>query len=201
MRFLKKYRFAVCLALLLTITFVTAVQARRALIGRRAPQKTQMILSGAQAETAEEEKAFTVRPSAGALVRGYSPDAPVWSNTLRLYETHDGCDFSGAEDVFACADGKVERVDSDWLYGLTVRIAHDNGAVSVYASLSEAFVRPGVRVRAGDRIGSAGDSASCELHLGKHLHFEYLPKESESNPCAYFTEAERSFPAETRENC
>ena len=188
MKFFQKYRFTICLALLVTVSAVTAVQARKALTGRREPEPILTVEAKTGDQTLLAEAYARVRPSEGALIRGYSPDQPTWSSTLKLYETHEGCDFSGAEEVFACADGKVTEVAEDWLYGLRVCILHDDGAFSVYASLSEAGVRKDQRVCAGDRIGMSGDSALCEAEMGAHLHFEYVPADSGENLCALYTE-------------
>lgn len=187
MAFFRKNRFALCLLLLVTIAGVTAVQVRKALNGQRARKPTVFVEAEINSGTPEEKTPFFAKPSEGALIRGYSPNQPLWSSTLRLYETHEGCDFSGAEYVYACADGKVTEVSKDWLYGLTIRVQHDDGAVSVYASLSEAIARENQRVRAGDRIGRAGDSALCEAELGAHLHFEYAPIAYGENLCALYT--------------
>ncbi len=113
-----------------------------------------------------------VEPFDGSVLRGDSPYMPVWSDTLRLFETHSGTDYAGLGLVFACADGTVAFVGRDDLLGLTVKIDHSDGSRSTYASLSECRVSKGERVKAGDTIARSGNTALCETALGDHLHFE-----------------------------
>ena len=75
--------------------------------------------------------------------------------------------------MLCASDGRVEEIFTDDRYGLTVRVAHDGGAETVYASLSKAHVKTGQSVKAGQVIALSGDSARCEKEMGEHVHFEY----------------------------
>jgi murein DD-endopeptidase MepM/ murein hydrolase activator NlpD len=71
--------------------------------------------------------------------------------------------------VIAVLSGRVTV--ADWLggYGLTVIIEHNDQTQTLYAHLSELFVKPGDRIAQGEvlgRVGSTGNST------GPHLHFE-----------------------------
>lgn len=95
---------------------------------------------------------------------------------------HMGCDFASAVGVgiYAACDGVVEKVDLVGAhgYGRYVVIQHD-GFKTLYAHLHTVGVIEGVRVQAGQMIGTMGgdpkdndkiDGASS----GAHLHFEVI---------------------------
>ena len=82
--------------------------------------------------------------------------------------------------VLAARDGLVMQVESGFSEGAPdlrldgranfVRILHDDGTMAVYAHLdaSGVFVRPGERIRRGQRLGLSG---STGFSSGPHLHF------------------------------
>ena len=114
-------------------------------------------------------------PLEGEIIGAYSPQAPVWSQTLSQWQTHDGIDIAGnpGEAVYACADGNVIDAWRDALWGNVVTIDHGDGWVSTYAGLNTLnLVSPGDSVCGGDVISAVGDSAACEAGLSWHLHFE-----------------------------
>jgi murein DD-endopeptidase MepM/ murein hydrolase activator NlpD len=105
----------------------------------------------------------------------YSPDAPVWSDTLKQWQVHAAIDIQGVvgEVVLVAASGTVTRAYADALMGNVVEIAHDMGYVTRYASLgTHQMVSVGDRVSRGDVIGSVGTSATAESAAPAHLHFE-----------------------------
>jgi murein DD-endopeptidase MepM/ murein hydrolase activator NlpD len=85
---------------------------------------------------------------------------------------HTGTDL-GADlgtPVIAAYAGQVAI--ADWLggYGLTVVVNHSKQSQeTLYAHLSELFVKPGEWVKQGDTIGRVG---STGMSTGPHLHFE-----------------------------
>ena len=113
-------------------------------------------------------------PLEGEIVGRYSPENPIWSETLEQWQAHPALDITGApgEAVYACRDGSVSDAWSDRLWGNVVVLEHDDGYHSTYAGLNTlAMVSIGDRVEAGQVIGSVGDSAACEADLGWHIHF------------------------------
>ena len=123
-----------------------------------------------------------VWPLEGDILAGYSPEAPVWSETLGQWQTHPALDIAGSpgEAVYACRDGVVTEAWSDRLWGNAVVIEHDGGYRSTYAGLNTLeMVAEGDAVKAGEIIGSVGQSAACEAERGWHLHFE-LTRNGES---------------------
>lgn len=129
-------------------------------------------------------------PLEGEILADYSPQAPVWSETLGQWQTHPALDIAGSpgEAVYACRDGAVSEVWSDRLWGNVVVIDHDGGYRSTYAGLNTLeMVREGDAVAAGQVIGSVGQSASCEAERGWHIHFE-LTKDGEPEDFAALVE-------------
>jgi murein DD-endopeptidase MepM/ murein hydrolase activator NlpD len=92
-------------------------------------------------------------------------------------EGHCGVDLGDArgEPVLAVHDGVVERVVRDPgadRGGRYVRLVHQSGRLATqYMHLDEVApgLRPGSVVRAGDRVGTVGDSGV--RRSGPHLHF------------------------------
>ncbi len=84
---------------------------------------------------------------------------------------HRGVDLAAAygTPVIAAFSGKVEV--ADWMdgYGMTIILTHKNSTQTLYAHLSEIFVKPGDAIEQGALIGRVG---STGLSTGPHLHFE-----------------------------
>jgi len=86
---------------------------------------------------------------------------------------HAGVDMGAplGTPVLAALAGQVAIADFLNGYGLTVTLQHANGKQeTLYAHLSEIFVKPGDAVKQGDVIGRVG---STGLSTGPHLHFEF----------------------------
>lgn len=85
---------------------------------------------------------------------------------------HAGTDF-GADlgtPVLAAYSGNVAIADMIGGYGLTVVLDHQKfGEQTLYAHLSEIFVKPGEVVEQGTVIGLVGNTGNS---TGPHLHFE-----------------------------
>ncbi|MCG9886815.1 MAG: M23 family metallopeptidase [Cyanobacteria bacterium] len=72
--------------------------------------------------------------------------------------------------VVAPLSGRVTVASFLGGYGLSVVLSHGDGTQkTLYAHLSETFVKPGEVVRQGEVIGRVG---STGLSTGPHLHFE-----------------------------
>ena len=132
--------------------------------------------SGAET-SAPPESPKCKRPVAGEVIKGYSMDSLVFSDTLRDYRVHSGVDLAAeiGADVCAFADGKVVSVVNDYFNGTTVAIEHDHGAVSYYMNLDPALspgVTVGSQLKCGDVFARVGSTARSESLDKPHLHFE-----------------------------
>ena len=132
--------------------------------------------NAAEAETLPEESPVRwIWPLEGEILTGYSDDTPIWSTALGQWQLHQGLDIAGhaGEVVMACADGVVVDRRQDRLWGNVIVIDHGEGFQSTYAGLNTLnMVEDGQAVRAGETIGSVGDTAAVEADAGWHLHFE-----------------------------
>lgn len=116
-----------------------------------------------------------VSPVEGEIVKGYYTDSLVFSETMQDFRTHSGVDIAASigDNVLAYSNGTVSKVENDPFMGTTVEITHAGGVVSVYKNLgSNLWVEAGIEVKAGDKIGTVGDSAILEIADKPHLHFE-----------------------------
>lgn len=109
------------------------------------------------------------------VAKDYSATELQYNDTLKQWEMHRAIDFIAGENlnVFAVTDGTVSNIYSNYLEGTVVEIAHKNGLVSTYKSLSEnVSVAVGDKVVTGQTIGTVAETMSQEVNTGAHLHFE-----------------------------
>jgi len=105
---------------------------------------------------------------------------------------HAGLDITACkgQPILACADGAVVATGSRKgyrSYGQTVLIDHGNNVYTHYAHASRVLVRPGQKVRRGEKIalvGATGRATSPHLHLEVRLGKQLL------NPYPYFPPAQ-----------
>lgn len=133
-----------------------------------------------------------IMPTIGNVSKGFTVDAPVWSNTMEDYRTHDGIDICAAvgEGVMAAADGIVTEVYAHPMMGTTVVVRHDGDAESVYQNLAEEVaVSVGDTVKSGEVLGAVGESALIEIAEEPHLHFSLRVCGESVNPLDYIAAA------------
>ena len=141
-----------------------------------------------QANKEEKNSAQFIMPVEGEVIKNYSMDSLVYSNTLQEWGTHRGIDIKAEKTtvVKAIADGTIKAIKEDPRYGLSITIEHKNGFKSVYSSLlSSEFVKEGEEVTQGQSIGTIGNTAVFEVADGPHLHLELLKDNSYVNPEMY----------------
>ncbi len=94
---------------------------------------------------------------------------------------HKGMDFAASigTPIYAAKEGRI--VSSGWTgsFGLTIVIRHNNGFSTLYAHQSKLYVKAGQWVKAGERIGSVGNTGRS---TGPHLHFEVRKYGQPKNP-------------------
>jgi len=122
-----------------------------------------------------------------SIIKDFSDTELQYNQTLNCWEAHLSIDMISLDaDVMAIATGKVIAVENDFLMGNIIKIEHDNGLVSVYASLDEnVLVKVGDTVSNGQVIATAGNSASSESSDGVHLDFAMLLNGEEVDPNDY----------------
>lgn len=141
-----------------------------------------------------------------------------WGNRRSGGRRHRGTDLMAAGkmvEVYAIADGVVERISEGRRAGRNVIIDHDAGWSSVYIHLNDdnidtddgdapwyltlaPGIEEGVEVEAGQLIGWAGDSGNAE-YSSPHTHFELHYNGRAVNPYHYLAPAyERDLAASER---
>lgn len=115
-----------------------------------------------------------VFPAGGEIITEFSDGELVYSETLGVWQTHNGIDIAVKEgdNIVAMTAGEVSRVWEDTLWGYCVTIDHKNTVESHYYGLdANLAVKEGDKVDSGDIIGIAGNTASAEITLPSHIHF------------------------------
>lgn len=116
-------------------------------------------------------------PVSGVLQKKHDSDMQVFSDTMCDYRVHLGIDIGtiAGASVAAMADGVITQVWDDVYMGRCVAVAHGGDAFTIYKNLSAALpesVVVGAAVKAGDVIGTVGESAMVEVADEPHLHVE-----------------------------
>ena len=105
---------------------------------------------------------------------------------------HEAVDLGGmiGEPVYATAPGKVVRSGSWGWYGNMVEIDHGLGFRTRYAHMEKVFVTKGETVRAGDRIGTLGNTGRS---TGPHLHYEIRIRGNAVDPMKFIKAKKNVF--------
>ena len=84
---------------------------------------------------------------------------------------HEGLDIAAnvGTPVIATADGIVARVGYSPSYGKEVVIDHGYGYRTIFGHSSKILVKPGQRVKRGDKVALVGNTGRS---TGPHLHYE-----------------------------
>ncbi len=153
-------------------------------VARRAVVSASAVTRGKPASTPKVRRAaFTVTvPSNLALtVPDFAAIAPAfqWPIDGRISSAfgrrhrgwHRGLDVVAAPGaaILASAAGQVIASDVEELYGRVVKIAHDNGFVTVYAHNERNLVDVGEWVVPGQQVATVGRTGDA---TSEHVHFE-----------------------------
>jgi murein DD-endopeptidase MepM/ murein hydrolase activator NlpD len=104
----------------------------------------------------------------------------------KVIRMHTGIDFAAdtGTPIYATADGKVAAVDIKFDgYGKMVIIDHGYGYMTRYGHMQEFIVKPGQKVKRGEKIGYVGNTG---LSTAPHLHYEVLTNGELIDPVHYF---------------
>lgn len=132
-------------------------------------------------------------PVSGVLQKKHSADIQVFSDTMKDYRVHLGIDIGtvAGASVSAMADGVISQVWEEVSMGQCVAIRHSGNAYTIYRNLNltlPEYVKVGVAVKAGDVIGTVGESAMTEIVDEPHLHLEMLVGDLQVDPTLYLDE-------------
>ena len=113
-------------------------------------------------------------PLSGKVIKNHSGGELVKYEAIDEWRTHDGIDIAAAAgtEVKASADGKISSVKNDPLWGTVVEISHKGNFITLYSGLEpEVSVKTGDEIKAGDVIGTLGETNLAEIDGESHLHF------------------------------
>lgn len=132
-------------------------------------------------------------PVAGVLQEKHDADMQVFSDTMGDYRVHIGVDIGtvAGASVSAMADGVISQVWEDVSMGHCVAVAHSGNAYTIYKNLAAELpehIKTGVAVKAGDVIGTVGESAMVEVSEEPHLHLEMTVNGLAVDPTEYLDE-------------
>ena len=116
-------------------------------------------------------------PVSGVLQSSHDATVQVFSPTMGDYRTHLGIDIGTVAGAVVCAmaDGVIAQVWEDVSMGQCVAIKHGGDAYTIYKNLGVELpeeIVVGRSVKAGDVIGTVGESAMVEIAEEPHLHLE-----------------------------
>lgn len=100
---------------------------------------------------------------------------------------HEGVDIAAPRGtaILAVADGMIEKVKEGGSGGKQIWLQLENGWNIYYAHLHTQLVKQGQKVKAGDLIGTVGNTGNA-INAGPHLHFCLYPtKNKPVNPLLY----------------
>ena len=103
----------------------------------------------------------------------------------RVMKMHAGIDFTAPSGtpIYATGNGTVEKVENRASgYGRNVTINHGFGYKTLYAHMSKMLVKPGQKVKKGQKIGLVGNTGTS---TAPHLHYEVRKGGSAVNPIHY----------------
>jgi len=128
-----------------------------------------------QEETNTQNNQGYIWPLSGEVITVFTTDNLIYSETLDEWRGHAGIDIEAelGTKVKAVKDGTVKKVEEDDLWGIAITIDHGNDMETKYANLgTKEMVEEGIQVKQGDHIGTVGETASIEMLIDSHLHFE-----------------------------
>jgi murein DD-endopeptidase MepM/ murein hydrolase activator NlpD len=145
------------------------------------PEAKPIFLNGDMAKLFEKRRLFR-SPLSGEYtsLKGMRKDPLIRG----VSKYHNGVDIRAKIGTWvgAAADGVVIAACWQGGYGNCVVIKHANGYQTLYAHLSQIFVRPGQKVLAGKLIAKTGSTGRS---TGPHLHFSIFKNGKVEDPLDY----------------
>ncbi len=146
-------------------------------------QKELNSYSEVKTKLAENEKFYECLPALKPVNANYGDRFGMrFHPILKIRRMHSGIDFlaNTGTPVYAPGAGKVIYTGWNGGYGLTLKIDHGYGYVTLYGHLKKIKVKRHQYVKRGDLIAISGNSG--KLSTGPHLHYEVRYKGIALNP-------------------
>lgn len=139
------------------------------------PTPTPAPASEAEAASPEVQLDF---PVGQKILKRFSADAPVYSETMRDWRVHNGVDFEAAagESVKAMGEGTVQEILKDASLGNVVVISHGELEARYCGLADQLQVKEGDTVTSGQEIGTVG---TCPAESAEESHFHLEIRQGE----------------------
>ena len=201
--------FYVTMAIVLAVIAILIIAT---VVARRS--ENQEPLPDDSSSSSEEESDTTISdtdvlpefslPVDGEISMDFSDSVPVFSPTMEDWRTHLGVDVLAelGTDVLAVADGTVTNIWEDHFMGTCVSIEHSGKAVSIYKNLAKEVadgIVIGCAVKAGDVIGTVGETAMNEIAQEPHLHYELTVDGKTVDPKDHIKFPTKDIPEDSQE--
>ena len=126
-------------------------------------------------------------PLSGELQKKFSVEELLWDETMQDWRTHCGVDIAAdtGSEVDTAAPGIVVETYEDEMYGIVVKVEHEDGTVTVYKNLEKSVVKKDDILDEGQMIGTVGNTGTFEMAQKPHLHFEVISEEKYKNPLEF----------------
>lgn len=140
-------------------------------------------LQGASSPASSSAQPAAAPSMPGRVLNAFSGDELVYNKTLGDWRTHNGVDYAASRgaEVTAPAAGKVVETGTDDKWGPVVAIEDASGRIWRVCGTTDAKVKKGDTVSAGQTIGKVG-SVSCECAEESHIHLEVMEGEKYLDP-------------------
>lgn len=131
-----------------------------------------------------------IRPNAGPLTTGYGVRR-YYNGVFAQDYFHRGIDYAGStgSPVLAAARGRVALVglekDGFLIHGNVIGLDHGQGVLTIYLHLSQLRVQVGDFVKAGQVIGTVGNTGAS---TGPHLHWGLYVAGQSVDPRSWLTQ-------------
>ncbi len=147
----------------------------------REGESLQALISHLEGQAARLASTPSIAPAKGWITSTFGYRTSPFTGAR---EFHQGLDVAGrgGTPILASGDGRVRFAGVNGGFGNAVVIEHGYGIETTYGHLAEALVRPGERVKRGDRVGLMGNTGRS---TGPHLHYQVSVSGVAVNPANY----------------
>lgn len=131
---------------------------------------------------------FTI-PVEGTVLKNFSKDTLVYSETFKDMRVHTGVDIVPLYEnvVVSAFSGTVIGIEENTVYSTVVTIDHGDGVILSYCGLTNLTIKSGDTVDSQEVIGEIGTVAS-ESADKPHLHLELMLNGEYADPLTLFNE-------------
>jgi murein DD-endopeptidase MepM/ murein hydrolase activator NlpD len=126
----------------------------------------------------------TRKPASGYFTSGFGVRKAPYGGSEKMHEGLDVANHVGTP-IVATANGTVSFASQKPGYGNTVIIDHGYGVETWYGHARQVLVKPGQKVRRGQRIALMGNSGRS---TGPHVHYEVRINSIPVDPLSYILE-------------